>query len=117
MKKIITVDGPAGSGKEKISKYISKKYKLFHIDSGILYRRLAYELNKSNIKVKEQKKIKRKIREIAHIPLKKLSALRLEEIGYFASEIAKYKFVREFVNLQQRLITKTLKNKNKNPLN
>jgi cytidylate kinase len=111
VKKIITVDGPAGSGKEKISKYISKKYKLFHIDSGILYRRLAYELNKSNIKVKEQKKIKRKIREIAHIPLKKLSALRLEEIGYFASEIAKYKFVREFVNLQQRLITKTLKNK------
>ena len=46
MKKIITVDGPAGSGKEKISKYIAKKYKLYHLDSGILYRRLAYELAK-----------------------------------------------------------------------
>ena len=38
---IITVDGPAASGKEKISKYISKKWKLKHLDSGILYRRLA----------------------------------------------------------------------------
>ena len=49
MKKIITVDGPAGSGKEKISMYIARKYKLFHLDSGILYRRLAYELEKKNI--------------------------------------------------------------------
>ena len=51
MKKIITVDGPAGSGKEKISKYIARKYKLYHLDSGILYRRLAYELEKKNIQV------------------------------------------------------------------
>ena len=51
MKKIITVDGPAGSGKEKISKYIARKYKLYHIDSGVFYRRLAYELKKNNIKI------------------------------------------------------------------
>ena len=50
MKQIITVDGPAGSGKEKISKYIARKYKLYHIDSGIFYRRLAYELEKKNNK-------------------------------------------------------------------
>ena len=40
-KKIITVDGPAASGKEKISKYISKKLKFKHLDSGVLYRQLA----------------------------------------------------------------------------
>ena len=55
MTKIITIDGPAGSGKEKIAKYISKKYKLYHIDSGIFYRRLAYELEKNNIKSVEKK--------------------------------------------------------------
>ena len=38
---IISVDGPAGSGKERIAKYIAKKYKLYHLDSGILYRRIA----------------------------------------------------------------------------
>ena len=58
MKKIITVDGPAGSGKEKISKYIARKYKLYHLDSGILYRRLAHELVKKNIKTHEINKIK-----------------------------------------------------------
>ena len=41
-KTIITIDGPAASGKEKIAKYISKKYKLKHLDSGILYRQLAF---------------------------------------------------------------------------
>ena len=51
MKKIITVDGPAGSGKEKISKYIARKYKLYHLDSGKLYRRLAYELVKKILKL------------------------------------------------------------------
>ena len=37
--------------------------------------------------------------------------MREEKIGFIASEIAKYKFVREFVNSQQRLVTKTLSNK------
>ena len=64
MKKIITVDGPAGSGKEKISKYIARKYKLHHLDSGILYRRLAYELSQKNIKTFEIKKIKKVIKYI-----------------------------------------------------
>ena len=50
MKKIITVDGAAGSGKERISKYIARKYKLYHLDSGTMYRRLAYELAKKTFK-------------------------------------------------------------------
>ena len=43
---IITIDGPSGSGKEKIAKYISKKYQLYHLDSGLLYRRLAAKISK-----------------------------------------------------------------------
>ena len=54
MKKIIiTIDGPAASGKEKIAKYISKKWKLKHLDSGILYRRLALIFLKKNINIKK----------------------------------------------------------------
>ena len=34
---VLALTGPAGSGKEKISKFISRKYKLYHLDSGILY--------------------------------------------------------------------------------
>ena len=111
MTKIITVDGPAGSGKEKISKYIARKYKFFHIDSGIFYRRLAYELDKNSIKLNETIKIKHLIKNIGNLSLRKLSILRDENIGTAASEIAKHDFVRNYVNLQQRLVTKIQNNK------
>ncbi len=110
MKKIITIDGPAGSGKEKISKYISKKYKYYHIDSGIFYRRLAYKLNKNSINPFEKNKIKKFIKKIDLLSSRKHINLRQENIGIIASEIAKYDFVREFINFQQRLATKLMKN-------
>ncbi len=106
MKKIITVDGPAGSGKEKISKYIARKYKLYHLDSGTLYRRLAYELEKKNIKTHEFNKIKKVLKTIKELSLIKIHNLRKEKIGKAASEIAKLDFVRNFINSQQRLVTK-----------
>jgi len=106
VKKIITVDGPAGSGKEKISKYIARKYKLYHLDSGMLYRRLAYELEKKNIKTFEVDKIKRILKNIKSLSLRKIQALRKEQIGKAASEIAKLDFVRHYINSQQRLATK-----------
>jgi cytidylate kinase len=108
VKKIITVDGPAGSGKEKISRYIARKYKLYHLDSGILYRRLAYELEKKNIKTSEVNKIKKILKNIKKLSLRKSQALRKEKIGKAASEIAKLDFVRLFINSQQRLATETL---------
>ena len=106
MKKIITVDGPAGSGKEKISRYIARKYRLHHLDSGTLYRRLAYELSKKNIKSFEIDKIRKFIKSIKNISIRKTQALRKEEVGKAASEIAKLDFVRYFINSQQRLATK-----------
>jgi cytidylate kinase len=112
VKKIITVDGPAGSGKEKISKYIARKYKLYHIDSGTLYRRLAYELYKKNIKTFEVSKIKSILKNIKKLPIKKISALRKEKISKAASEIARLEFVRHFINDQQRLLAKTPNKKN-----
>ena len=106
MKKIITVDGPAGSGKEKISKYIARKYKLYHLDAGMLYRRLAYELDREKIKTHEFNRIKKILKNIKTLSLKKTQALRKEKIGKAASEIAKLDFVRYFINFQQRLVTK-----------
>jgi cytidylate kinase len=111
VKKIITVDGPAGSGKEKISRYIARKYKLYHLDSGILYRRLAYELEKKNIKTSEVNKIKKILKNIKKLSLRKSQALRKEKIGKAASEIAKLDIVRFFINSQQRLATETLNQK------
>ena len=50
---IISVDGPSGSGKERIAKYIAKKYNLYHLYSGILYRRLTYLILKKKNKFQE----------------------------------------------------------------
>ena len=38
---IITIDGPAASGKGTIAKYIKKNFSFYHIDSGLFYRNLA----------------------------------------------------------------------------
>ena len=107
MNKIITVDGPAGSGKGKISKYIAKKYNFYHLDSGILYRRLAFELTKKGIEATNINKIKSFIRTNSTIKITKSVSLRQEKIGFFASEIAKFDFVRNYINSQQKVITKS----------
>ena len=60
MKKIIiTIDGPASSGKGRIAKYIAKKYNLLHIDSGLLYRKVAKLLIDHKINLNNTNQIKK----------------------------------------------------------
>ncbi len=107
---IITIDGPAASGKEKISKHISRKWKLKHLDSGILYRRLAFILLKSNVNINNISEIKKKISEIDYLSHQKNKKIRTQEISKIASKIAIYNFVRTFINkIQYEYV-----NKNKN---
>ena len=61
---IITVDGPAASGKAKISKYISNRFNFKHLDSGILYRRLAYIFLNEHVNLNDIDEIKKKLKEI-----------------------------------------------------
>ena len=109
---IITVDGPAASGKEKICKYISKKWKLKHLDSGILYRRLALIFLEDKININNINQIKKKLREISKISFRKSNKIRTQEISKLASKIAVNKSVREFINnLQYNFVKKINKNK------
>ena len=99
MKKIVTIDGPAASGKEKIAKFISRKWKLKHLDSGILYRRLAYILIKKNVKLDDKNEIQKKIKEITKISYRKSKQIRTQNISKLASKIAIYDFVRNYINI------------------
>ena len=103
-KLIISIDGPAGSGKERIAKYIAKKYKLYHLDSGILYRRLASFLIKDNIKINNPIQIKKFINSIDKISSRNHSKLRKQVVSNVSSKIAVLPFVRKFINKQQRII-------------
>ena len=107
---IITIDGPAASGKEKISKYISKKWKLKHLDSGIIYRRLALVLLKDKLNIKNVNQIKKKLKEISNVSFQKSRRIRTQEISNLASKIAVYNFVRIFVNKLQYKFVENNKN-------
>ena len=102
--KIITVDGPAGSGKGRIAKYIAHKWKFFHLDSGLLYRRFAYELLKNNINIHNEKEIINFIKKLKKLSLRNHKNVRTERISKITSKISVYKKVRNFINKQQRII-------------
>ena len=111
MKKlIITIDGPAASGKEKIAKYISKKWKLNHLDSGILYRRIALIFLTENIDIKNINIIKNKLKEIDKISFKNSKYIRTQAISKLASKIAVHNCIRSFINkLQYNFVNKNKK--------
>ena len=46
---VITIDGPAGAGKTTISKMLAERLNYRYIDTGALYRAVAYEARKANI--------------------------------------------------------------------
>ena len=107
MKKIIiTIDGPAGSGKGRIAKYIAKKYNFVHIDSGLLYRKTAKLLIDNKINLKKHNLIKKILIKNHNFSLRNNNNLRNEHIGKISSIIAKINFVRIHVNKQQIFHTK-----------
>ena len=101
-RKIITIDGPAASGKGKIAKYISKRWKFKHLDSGLIYRSLAESILKKDTNFNSISEIRDNLEKIKTIATRKSIKLRSELIGKIASKIAIYQFVREYVNKIQR---------------
>ena len=94
MKKIvITIDGPAGSGKGRIAKYIAKKYNFIHIDSGLLYRKTAKLLIENKINLNKLDQIKQTLIKNNNFSLRNNHNLRNEHIGKISSIIAKINFV------------------------
>jgi len=57
MNKIVAIDGPAGSGKGTVAKILAQKCNLMYIDTGAMYRAIAYKTLKENIDIKEEDKI------------------------------------------------------------
>ena len=107
---IVTIDGPAASGKEKIAKYISKKWKLNHLDSGILYRRLALTFLIDKVNIKDINQIEKKLNKINGISFRNSKQIRTQKISILASKIAVYNCVRKFVNnLQYDFVKKNKK--------
>ena len=92
----IAIDSPAAAGAGTLAKSISKHYNLLYLDTGKIYRLIAYL--KINQKGKFNKKFLKK--KIQNLDLKKLQNKDLlsNEVGNEASLIAKDKNIRKLVH-------------------
>ena len=92
----IAVDSPAAAGAGTLCKTISKHYNLLYLDTGKIYRMIAY------LKIRNQSKYNESFikKEIKNLNLNKLKSKKLltDEIGTEASLIAKDKNIRKLVH-------------------
>ena len=95
----IAIDSPAAAGAGTLAKAISKNYNLFYLDTGKIYRFIAF------YKLKFPKKYNQKFikSKISHLKMKDLSNKNLlsDEVGTEASKISKIKNIRKMVHLFQ----------------
>ncbi len=92
----IAVDSPAAAGAGTLAKAISKHYNLFYLDTGKIYRMIAY-LKLRYPKKFNQKFIKSKIKSLKVKDLTK-KALLSDKVGTEASIISKVKATRKLVH-------------------
>ena len=92
----IAVDSPAAAGAGTLCKAISKYYNLLYLDTGKIYRMIAY------LKIRNQSKYNKNFikKEIKNLNLNKLKNKKLltDKIGTEASLIAKDKNIRKLVH-------------------
>ena len=102
--KIITIDGPASSGKGTVAKLIAKKLGLHYLESGAIYRVVALITSRASVAVSDIDNILALIdkMELSFAEGRVLVAnvdvteyLRAEEIGMMASQIAKNGAIRK----------------------
>jgi len=98
---LITCDSGAGAGKTTASKYISKRFKLNLLTSGLLYRYVAYKLIVSKKKPSDSLFLKKIIKNI-NSKLLKNKKLYSFEVTKFTSEIAKISKIRKLLKKYQK---------------
>ena len=105
---LVVCDSGAGAGKTTAAKYLSKKYGLTLLTSGLLYRYVAYKLISNKKKISDYYFLKKIIRNIRPKLLKNYK-LYSNEVTNFTSEVAKVKKIRHMLrNYQKKFASKRL---------
>ncbi len=115
---IITIDGPAGSGKTTIAKIIARKHNIAYLDTGAMYRAVALILGDIVDKISEEeiKDILKRLhfdlimdgeKYVLRLNNKILgNEIRSEKVALMASKVGKIPCVREYLKRSQREIGK-----------
>ncbi len=114
---IIAIDGPAGSGKSTIAKFIAKNLSYRYIDTGAMYRAVAWSANKAAIDLDDENAVgqwaaKIKIEFVADPAGQQVKVngenatglLKNEIVGRGAAKVAAQKRVREILVAKQQEI-------------
>ena len=120
----IAIDGTAGSGKGSVSKQLAKSLGFFHLDTGAIYRSVAYAAIEQKISPNDEKKLEKMLKNISFsVKLEKVGEnqvqknilngedlkekIRTEEISEASSIVSQFKEVREFAtSIQHKIANK-----------
>ena len=95
----IAIDSPAAAGAGTLAKSISKHFNLLYLDTGKIYRMIAY------IKINQKKRFNKNFlkKKIKNLNLKSLNDNKLlsDEVGTMASLIAKNQSIRKLIHSYQ----------------
>ncbi|MBL4665429.1 MAG: (d)CMP kinase [Nitrospinaceae bacterium] len=117
---IIAIDGPAGSGKSTVAKFIAKKLNYRYIDTGAMYRAVAWSAEKKDIDLSDENAVGQwvaqlKIEFVADPAGQQVKVngenatglLKNEVVGRGAAKVAAQKRVREILVAKQQEIGKS----------
>ena len=121
MNRTIAIDGPAGAGKSTIAKLLARKLDLIYVDTGAMYRAMAYYCLSHGIAAEDEAAVAAACQDVSvsivyengeqQVILNGENVngvIRTEEVGNMASATSAYPVVREkLVELQRRLAEKT----------
>lgn len=113
----IAIDGPCAAGKSSIAEALAHKLGYIHLDTGAMYRTVAYLALKNQIALTDEQALlallrKTKIEfrsnnQVIVADTDVSEAIRANEISMASSTVSKHKAVREYLVAWQRKIAQT----------
>lgn len=119
--KVIAIDGPSGSGKSTITKLLAKRLDFLYLDTGAMFRALAYKLeslgidfSKKELTCDEAEKVETflKALDFRYAPAPNVlieidgadltEAIREHRVSKMASQISKFPVIRKYLKDKQR---------------
>lgn len=112
--KVIAIDGPSGSGKSTVAKNLAREMNVLYIDTGAMFRALAYVFDKEKLSIEDSEKNRHFLNNLKmEYGLSENSLIvinnenltekiREHHVSKLASQISQLPFIREYLLKFQR---------------